>query len=111
LRRYRARHRRARNPDQLCDRPPSLPRLGSKIDEATTARSGTLLHAAIRPSILIAARQISSPWKILVRYACDAPVSMILNSCPRGSSAHAPCQGEKYETRRGRALQQESAPL
>src|SRR5215831_21369027 len=42
--------------------PPSLPRvgLGSKIDEATTARWGTLLHAAIRPSILIAARQCSA---------------------------------------------------
>jgi hypothetical protein len=29
--------------------------VGSKIDEATRARWGTLLHAAIRPSILIAA--------------------------------------------------------
>src|SRR5215472_18454443 len=36
------------------------PGLGSKIDEATTARWGTLLHAAIRPSILIAARQPTS---------------------------------------------------
>lgn len=44
----RARHRRACNVDQLCDRLPSLPWPGSKIDEATIGLSGTSLHAAIR---------------------------------------------------------------
>ena len=55
----RARWRRARSADQLCDRSPSLSWLGSKIVEATKGLSGTSLRAAIRSVILIAARQPS----------------------------------------------------
>src|SRR5262245_51235751 len=53
--------------------------VGSKIDEATTARWGTLLHAAIRPSILIAARQRSS------NVPCSFPqfrTKPVPDSCP-----------------------------